>query len=310
VRSIIPALMLVIVLGHAPAFAGSFSACLQGCTGKNSSTDCCEVLPCITDPCGDYQGTLSDAQALYRACISTDIPACSSSLRPGGCKVILEGCIRPCEAQFRAMMKPARDRLVRAINDSCLVEGCRVRGTRARDLAVNACNKHCSAATTTSSTTTTLATSTTVTSTTSTTSANATVTTTTTRGPTTTIASEIDPCEKQCILRIDSLKSCYGDCNDNCQQNQDALRFCRQSCRNSLCLAIQGRCTNGANDGETGNPNADPEYLRCCNADDSCIGFGDVPCETTTTKQTTTSTSSTIVTTTLNTTTTTSGTFP
>ncbi len=301
-------LLIALLLGSAPfVSAAGFKSCLQGCDAKGSTVDCCNVIPDLESLCASYLDDVTTAREAYPDCISTDHRVCQPTGSGGGCRILLEGCIRPCENIRSAQIGRATRLLIKRINGHCsdndpdctpLPDQCRVRGSAARKLAARVCQKHCSI-TPTTSTTTSPTTSTTVD-----TSISITTTTTTstatkpTKPPPPTIANEGDfgGCLKNCILGIDSLKGCYDRCDDNCEGNRDALSACRQGCRNNGCGTIGVRCV-------VGSPKTDPGYAACCDPSDACDSnnccrthddLGDICVPTTTTTSTSTTTVTTV----------------
>lgn len=107
-----------------------------------------------------------------------------------------------------------------------------------------------------------------------------------------------------CLMRLDSLREDYSDCEDRCEGDACATVICKEVSRNVACLAIKARCTLKGG-------NTDPDYTRCCSdptKDVECLEErSEAPCRvlpttTTSTRPSSTTTVTVRTTTTTNTT--------
>lgn len=292
-RTLSLACLLALLIDTA-AVARPLPACLATCTpGNRANSDCCVTEPALVAPCADYKRCRRDASATYADCIASN-PACRPSA-DGRCTLLVERCAQTC--QF------ARDIEFRRCENQLTgdADTCSIAGHRQKRFAARVCRKcksvQPSASTTTTSTTQTTTTVTTTTATTLAGSSTTTTTTVTTTTNTTQPAPEA-PTEgnlKACILRLESVRDCYGRCDDRCDGLPAAIALCQEGCRNDSCNAIRARCATV--DGGSITPDVDRTYFRSCNAKDNCRDKSDSPCKVTTTTESTTTTTTTSTTT-------------
>ncbi len=298
--------LLVVVVAVVMAWAAKTHAqslCLQNCNPKRKNNTCCEIDPAFAAACAPYRQARKDAktQSQSDVCDCLNSRLCQPGT-PGRC-TITAGCVARCRAihavDEKALLKDAFGGFTRCTSTKKLSpSGLRLAGKACRGCPPDALPlvsgsvpaSNAGTPTTTTMTTTTIVVG------------AQTATTVTTSTVTETTAFPVcedhgDGCFNACLMRLDSVRSCYDDCKNNCPdfhggaQFDYALLICQRSCRNGACRTIQQHCTTD------GGSQVDPEYNRCCTAAGNCRGsdsdVGSADCEVTTTRTTSSTTTAT-----------------
>jgi hypothetical protein len=284
----------LVVLLLAVSAAVATSPCLEQC---EAGQDCCVIEPTFAAPCAQYKACADAAKSDLDDRIAKAHDC--QPINPGRCTLVL-GCVQFYQSVYNAKLKQCAKQSFRHLSHTDPDFDCTL-GHAAQKRAAQLCTRQCPSVTTTTSEST--STSTTTSSITTTTVSAG--TTTTTKPPRQGGGDNSllqDRCFRPCLHRINSFRSCINDCASKCQRNETAENICRTACRNLVCEAMMARCF------DTGNPDVDQGYVRCCDARNSCDNDpSDAPCEvTTTTTTSTSSTTATLATTTSTSTTTTS----
>jgi hypothetical protein len=300
---------LVVGLLALPVTASGALPCLSACNPRAKNNDCCAVDPEFGAACSTYLGLRAAAtpdNEKFNECVA-NAANCQPKIA-GRCTVIL-GCVQDCRDKYFLHI-PETQIQKQAFGDFlCAGRPLKSGGRRAAARACRKCDSATVVTSTTSSTTGPTMSSSTSTSTSSSTSvAGATSTTaTTTAGASTTepTGATIGPvkgvCFNDCIRLLDSVRSCYEDCDDACGDDKVARPICQRACRNASCLAIKARCTLNEH-----NPDLTfDSYTDCCCGDegkgddadcdsgrDDCRTPDEAECETTTTSTSTSSSTS------------------